>query len=339
MKYLTKNIFLDTNIYEKNNFFQSSNIQSLFYYSRIGIINLHMTHISKMELIDRMKKRVIEIKDEHNKFVKSLNRSRILRNLHKYETVEKSTITVTDVVNELSRKLETIIHSSQINLISAYNIDVDAVFDLYYNQEPPFSSKERKKYEFPDAFIIKAVESWCLANKKKMIFLTKDNDFGEYKSSRIIFRHDLTELLGKITLYYDSLQKHKLLPAIKETLKRNKNELLSLIKNEIDRLILIDLDFEKISNLSWEVGCKKYQITSIRPEYAEITYVVRMNVKYTIIPNQIDIKKSIFEDNVKPIHISQHLDVPCDLEIYFDKKNNIQLKWINSNQKILIRYE
>ena len=64
MKYSTKNIFVDTNIIESNNFFHGTYFQSLLHYSRSGIINLYMTSVSKMELINRMKIRLIESKEE-----------------------------------------------------------------------------------------------------------------------------------------------------------------------------------------------------------------------------------------------------------------------------------
>jgi hypothetical protein len=169
MKYTTKHIFIDTNIIEGNNFFHGSHFQSLLYYSRIGIIKLFMTSISKMELINRMKKRLVEAKEEHNKLVKSLNKpkTRILKNFTQYNYLELSPIKIEESLEELSNKLERIIISSGIEIIDSENVKVEEVFELFYSNKPPFSVNEEKKYEFPDAFIIKSVDSWCKANKKR----------------------------------------------------------------------------------------------------------------------------------------------------------------------------
>jgi hypothetical protein len=299
-----------------------------------------MTKISEMELIERMRKRLIETRDGHNQLVKSLNKSRILRNLQEYSDIEKSTITVNNSIKELSNKLHTIVRTSKIEIISADKVDVDEIFDLYYKQAPPFSRSEKKKYEFPDAFIVKTIESWCKSNKKKIIFLSKDADFSDYKSRRIIFKQSLPETLEKITAYYDSLQQHQYIPHIQTSLKNNKEELLEQIEVALKKLIMIDIDFEKINNFErTHAEFNNYNITSIRPEYAEISYYIKTNIKYTILPDPLDMNRTIFEENIRPKIISESILIPCDLEIYFSHRNNIKIKWINSNQRIIVRQE
>lgn len=332
----TRNIFLDTNIFEENNFFHSNDIQSIFYYSRIGVINLYMTSISKMELIDRMKKGLINAKAEHNKLVSFINKSRILKNLKTYEKFEKSKITIEESISELSSKLNTVINSSNIKLISADSVNIEEVFELYYKQEAPFSSKG-KKFEFPDAFIIKSVDSWCKLNKKKMIFVTKDLDFSGYKSTHLIIKNDLSRLLYDISTYYDLKQKNQIIPLIESKLKENKFDIIELIDSEIDSLISLDVDFEKVANIQRKkVNFKDYRISSIRSKYAEITYNVELEVSFMIFPSKIDIESSFFEDNLRSRKYSHKKIISCDLEVSLDRKNDIKLKWINTNQKFLI---
>jgi len=341
MKRIIKNIFLDTNIYEENNFFHSSIIQSIFYYSKTGVIDLYMTTISKFELIDRMKKRLIEVKEDHNRLVNSINKpkSRILKNLTEYEQIEKSLIIVEKATAELSKKLNTIIETSNIKIISAENVLIEDVFNSFYKQEPPFCSNG-KKFEFPDAFIVKSIDSWCIKNRKKIIFLTKDNDFTNYKSSHLIFKTDLSDVLVEITNYYDSLQKNQIIPSIHKTLENNREALLDLIDTNIDSVIRIDLDYEQTTKpLRTKAKLHNYKITTIRPKYAEVTYYVEFESSFTIFPTPIDIGRLIFEDGHKPKRILKNLIIPCDIEINLKNLNDIRLKWINSNQKILINLE
>lgn len=335
----TRNIFLDTNIFEENNFFHSNNIQSLFYYSKIGVISLYMTSISKMELIDRMKKGLINAKEEHNKLVGFINKSRILRNLNTYEKFEKSKITVEGSISELSNKLDTIITNSNIKLINANSVNIEEVFRLYYNQEAPFSSGG-KKYEFPDAFIVKSIDSWCKQNKKKVIVVTKDLNFGGYKSTHLIFKNDLSKLLSDITTSFDLKQKNQIIPFIDRNLKENESDIIDLIDSEIDPLIRLDVDFEKVTNIHREkVKFKDYRISSIRAKYAEVTYNVEIEISFIIFPTKIDIESSFFDDSLRPKKFSQKKTISCDLEIGLNRKNEIKLKWINTNQKLFINME
>lgn len=332
----TKNIFLDTNIYEENNFFHSTNIQSLFYYSKIGVINLYLSTISEMELVDRMTKRLVDAKEDHNRLVTAINKTRILKNLSTYENIEKSKISVENSIAELTKKLGIIVGSSNIKFISAENVIIEDVFKLYYKKEPPFSLKG-KKFEFPDAFIIKSIDTWCITNKKKMIFVTKDFDFDNYKSTHLIFKKDISDLLSEITAYFDSRQVNHYIPFIVKTLKEKEVELIDLIDIEMDSLIKLDFDYEKISNIKKsEIKFKEYKILSIRPEYAEVTYLVEFDFTFTIFPSQLDIEREIFSDNLNPKKFTKRRIIACDLELNLKDKNDIKLKWINSNQKILI---
>jgi hypothetical protein len=339
MRLITKNVFLDTNIYEENNFFHSNNIQSLFYYSKIGVINLYLSTISEMELVNRMTKRLIEAKEDHNRLVATINKTRILKNLSTYENFDKSKITVEKSIAELTKKLDVIIESSNIKFISAENVIIEDVFKLYYKKEPPFSLTG-KKYEFPDAFIIKSIDTWCKVNKKKMIFVTKDLDFDDYKSTHLIFKNDISELLSEITAYFDSRKENHYTPFIAECLKENEIDLIALIDNEIDSLIKLDCDYEKISNIKKsELRFKEYKISSIRPEYAEVTYLVELDFSFTIFPSQLDIEREIFSDNLKPKKFSKKRIIECDIEVNLKHKNDIKLKWINSNQKLFVNLD
>lgn len=334
----TRNIFLDSNIFEENNFFHSNDIQSIFYYSNIEVINLFMTSISKMELIDRMQNRVIDAKKEHNKLVSFINKTRIFRNLNTYDKFEKPIIRVEETIEELSSKLNHIINSSNIKIIKADSVSIEEVFELYYKQAPPFS--KGKKYEFPDAFIIKSIDSWCKLEKKKMLFVTRDLDFLNYKSTHIIFKNNLSNLLDSISNYYDLIQENQIIPFIESSLKENQTDIIQLINSEINSLISFDLDFEKVSDIKSEkVKFINYKISSIRSKYAVITYNVELEISFTIFPTKFDFEASIFDGHISPKKFKYKKTIPSELEVSLKSKNDIKLKWINSNQKIFISME
>lgn len=338
MKHIIKNIFLDTNIYEENNFFHSTQIHNLFHYSQIGVINLYMTRISYWETIDRMKKGLTKIKEEHDKYVNSIYRTRILKNLKNFENVEKTKFTIHESVKELTIKLDTIIKVSNIKFIEPQEIDINSIFYLYYNSLPPFNRKTEKKHEFPDAFIIKTIENWCEKNSKRLIFLTKDNDFKDYKSKRIIFKNDLTKYLEDVSMYYDSLQATQLIPEIEKRIRTYNEELLVLIDDELNNVVALDLDFEKISNFHRTFPeYVEFKITSLNPDFADITYLIMVKYSFYVIPTALDIYKANFSDDLKPKLYNEKLIIPCDLEVHFKKENDIRLKWINSNEIIKLK--
>lgn len=340
MKHSTKNIFLDTNIIEGNNFFHGSHLQSLLNYSRQGVIKLYMTTISKMELIARMEKRLIETKDEHNKLIKSLNKhsQRILKNLRIYEEIDYSPLKIKDSLQELVNKLYTIIKTAEIQIIRSNNVNVEEVFDMYYKCLPPFSSNEKKRYEFPDAFILKTVENYCKLKKTKMIFLTNDNDFNNYKSKHLLFRNDIKTLLVDITNYFDSIQETQILPFIKEQFERNKYDLNQIINEEIKNLIVFDTDFEKATGLNYTGQITKYDTTSIRKDYAEISCIFNLKYEFSVFPTTFDVDRVLFEDNLRPKKIKNYIEIPCEIELNLKNENDIQVKRINSSQKIKIEY-
>ncbi|MHC1690780.1 MAG: PIN domain-containing protein [Bacteroidales bacterium] len=334
MKYLTKNVFVDTNIFEANNFFHTTNIHSLFNYSKIGIINLYMTKISYWEIISRVRKNLISINNEHNSYVNSLHRSfRILKNLSRYEKIEKLNLNIEGSVKELTNKLDTLIEISKIKFIEPEGVDINSVFNLYYKELPPFSNK---KFEFPDAFIIKTLETWCEKNSTKMFFITKDKDFNGYRSKRIILRNDLNVFLDDVSSYYDSLQKTHLIPEIDRRIITYNSDLLIRIDEDLNSLIY--LDFEKVSNYKRsKPEFVSYKVISINPTYAEVIYNFCVEISFVVHPKDTDFKKGFFPDSLKPYKYEEKLIIPCDIEIHFDRPANIKFKWINSNEAIILK--
>jgi hypothetical protein len=299
-----------------------------------------MTSISKMELINRIKIRLVETKEDHNRLVKLINKTNkgmILKNIQKYERFEVNQITIKSCISELKVKLDRIIDNSHIKIINADNVIIEDVFQAFYNNEPPFSFGS-KKYEFPDGFIIKSIEAWCKSNRKKMIVVTKDGDYEGYKSTRILFRHSLADLLEKITAYYDVINETQIIPRVKDELLRNRQHLLDRIEEEIDRKVILDTGFEDLSEYTLS---KPYyyseKITGIRGKYAEATYSVEIKYSFTVIPSINDFGKVIVNGDIKLKKIHSSIIIPCDIEIGLNSNNDIKIKWVNSNEKYRIQ--
>jgi hypothetical protein len=307
----------------------------MFEYSKKGIVNLYMTKISYWELKERIRINLEKAVNEQRGFVDSINKTRILRNLNRYENILRPTLNITGALTEITKKLDNLIECANVQFIDSNIVDAESVFDLYYRSLPPFSTRENKKHEFPDAFIIKTVDKWCEMNSTKMIFVTKDNDFNNYKSSRIIFKNDLILLLDEITEYFDSTLSTQILPEINRRVKHFEDELLSNVEDELDKRVRIDSAFTNLYNFKMSKPVfVDYKVTSLMPDYADVSYFVKVPFSVDVFPTEFDVHQNVFPDNIKPKRITSEVILPCDFEFHFDRESNIKIKWINSNEPI-----
>ena len=53
----------------------------------------------------------------------------------------------------------------------------------YFAPEPPFSAKDRKKSEFPDALALLSLESWAVDNKTLVLVVSRDGDWQTFAES------------------------------------------------------------------------------------------------------------------------------------------------------------
>ncbi|MER9387798.1 PIN domain-containing protein [Mesorhizobium sp. M0435] len=54
----------------------------------------------------------------------------------------------------------------------------------YFAPEPPFSTKDRKKSEFPDALALLSLESWAADNKTLVLVVSRDGDWQTFAGAR-----------------------------------------------------------------------------------------------------------------------------------------------------------
>ncbi|TIM69818.1 MAG: hypothetical protein E5Y52_04480 [Mesorhizobium sp.] len=67
----------------------------------------------------------------------------------------------------------------------------------YFAPEPPFSAKERKKSEFPDALALLSLESWAADNKTTVLVVSRDGDWQTFAdaSKHLVCIPDLDQAL------------------------------------------------------------------------------------------------------------------------------------------------
>lgn len=334
-----KNVFVDANIFEKNNFFHSTNIHTLLRYAREQVINLYMTKVSKMELISRMKKNLLQYHESHRQLVKSFNKnSRILKNLTDYKELKIEDKFVNEAIIELKSKLDNLIFSSKIKVLDT-KINADNVFELFYTSKPPFSSNEQKKYEFPDAFIVLTLDNWCRTNKQKMIFITQDNDFNGYVSNHITFVNDLQQYLVGVTEYWDLRLNRKIIPRINRIIAQNSQYFIDRTKEKLPNIIMFQYDSSVFSHpVIKDIEYLNRSIISIWGDFAEIIISYKVYYEYLKILNPYAYKEAAIEDTVREKRFYGSIEISAEFEVYYSNGiDKTDIKRINSNEHILIQ--
>lgn len=194
----SKNIFLDTSVFEKNNVLEGAKLKILLKNAEDGWINLYSNEIIIQEVKARIKKRILESKSCIKKFLKENEVPiRIFRNSDTAEwlaTLRKG-IDYDLEISKLCEKVDKIVGDTPITLIPYDTVDIKSVFDKYFKDEPPFK-EGLKKSEFPDAFVLASIEQWCKSRiLQKMIIISSDKDWLNYKSSYIIPVEDIETVL------------------------------------------------------------------------------------------------------------------------------------------------
>ena len=94
--------------------------------------------------------------------------------------------------------LDSSIAKARIQIIGYdYCNDVEGIFKKYFNSEKPFGKKGKQK-EFPDAFVLSALEQYAKKNRiENIILLSHDGDMFDYKSD-VLIQKEIGEYLNGI---------------------------------------------------------------------------------------------------------------------------------------------
>lgn len=215
-------VFIDTCIYRAENYYCEGNrISSFESLAKDGIISLISTEITKSEIISNL------VNDAFFAFSQLYKKLTVLRNFYdKSFFVKKNKSVIFKEVQQIVKR-----HFSTTNThVIGYDYcgDVENVFQKYFLEERPFHEGE-KKNEFPDAFVIDALENYCKRFKVKILVLTNDKDFLKYKSENIIIKNDYKSYLTS------KLTEQSILNSIKDSLLSEKQDYCNFIEEKIDK--------------------------------------------------------------------------------------------------------
>ena len=170
----TRNVFVDTSAFVNENFaVKSTAFKSLLSLCRLGKAALKVTDVTVLEVESNVQKCL-------NGAAKALQGktrdTRILRNFdHGNFNVLFSPLDEEHLCSSLMRSLRQDFNGAKAEIIPAMDIGAAVIFDKYFKKKPPFGPA-KKKEEFPDAFVLTALEKWCEDKKQKMYVVSSDGD-------------------------------------------------------------------------------------------------------------------------------------------------------------------
>jgi hypothetical protein len=194
-------VALDTEVFVQANFhFQSKTFQKLIKLVRDEIIYIYLTTITHQEICDHIhreaKQSASAFKTIHKDFRKQ---AKIIFNSCNFKNLLSLKLEEEVLLNELKKQFSDFINESQIEILSVESVAPEYVFSKYFKSIPPFN-QGKKKYEFPDAFAIAAIEIKAKLENKKIYVISGDKDWLEAcnQSDHLIYRESIDKLLDDI---------------------------------------------------------------------------------------------------------------------------------------------
>lgn len=276
-------VFIDTSVIVANKYFHpNSLVMVLGDLASKGHIRILLPEITVEEI------RINFDKD----FREAL--SSIAKNSSMYRNYDESFCAISDknrenIVSKAKDKVESFLTLPNV-MILPYdtNCDISSVFGKYFKGEPPFDKKDKKK-EFPDAFVLNALEKYAKENGIKIICISQDGDFKTYNSKYLI----KTELRNFITLKQKEIEE-KMLKIFDNIIGQHKDEILKQAK---------DITCEHLDNVELYNNNGETEITNITINNVTLSSDL---TDYTII-----------RESENEIDFSLQVKINCAIDIYY----------------------
>ena len=201
----TRNIFIDASIFIGQNYnYKSTVFESLRRIVNASNASVYVTDIIIREVRAHIVEDVSKAIQAQNKFQKD---ARIFRNIDDTPFEEFfHEVNEASAIETLNGQLDRFLSEVSATVLPTSGVSIDAVFDKYFDREPPFGDG-KKKAEFPDAFTIAALEDWCEENNERIYVASTDADLKNHceTSDSLITLNKLAEFINIIEFHDEVL--------------------------------------------------------------------------------------------------------------------------------------
>lgn len=200
---LTNNIFLDTSIFIKENFFAGAKLKAFFKHQEEENITLITSSIIRSECISNLSKYLDDSNSQLKKSLKDLDqKAKAFKNI-------KSLTSLFELRNtfDFDEERKVLLSKLEENFDDYFDdIEIDSsklpkIIKDYFEENPPFK-KGAKKSEFPDAIALNSLESWCREHDEKMYIVSQDSDMLSFESDYLIPIKEYDKLLEQVSFTY-----------------------------------------------------------------------------------------------------------------------------------------
>lgn len=300
-------IFLDTSIFESENFFKGRNLNRLCELAKSGQIELKITDIVYQEVIQRIKANISKAETSFKKAHSLINGDgKILKNVEEFDAYYPlPKVDFETNFKKLTDKFNNLLENNLIETVDSKISDLKEVFNDYFQTKPPFKDG-KKKSEFPDAFTFSTIKGWTNKTGKKVYFLSNDSDFDELTTENIDCSHSLSTILDLISREIDD--KHTAF--IEEVYGNSQLEIIQALENQFN-YELSDAVFNKIL----------YDPFYEEPE-VEIPTDIEVEIEIGVI-NEIIIDSSFSYEVESNITFSINVEYTDLSMAYYDKEDGV----------------
>lgn len=222
-------IFLDTSVFIQENFFAGNKLKAFLKHEKESDIELVSMDITFRELQSNLAEYFRKAHNELGNALKGLNnKAKIFKNLTSLNSVYRieDEVDFDSELKTLQERLE-IQHNSHFRTIDLNSDSLPKIIDDYFFLNPPFK-EGKKKFEFPDAFVLNSLEEWCIANGEKMYVVSNDSDMLSYKSDHLLMIKEYDKLLELISFTYSE---KNISSKIDELIEHNKDTILMKVES------------------------------------------------------------------------------------------------------------
>lgn len=299
-------VFLDTSVFEENNFLEGTKINSFLKLAVDGEITILISKITVNELKKRIENRT---KESETLFAAFKKKAYVLKNdpdLRKY-FIDIDFNLFKAKINTL---IDTTFNQNGVIVLDYQIIGTGNIFEKYFSNKFPFNST-KKKYEFPDAFVLQALEEWATQHNEKVIIFSNDDDFLNTKNDKFIVIEEYEDYLDKIFNKIEDRKKQnrigKALRIYKEKERKIKEEIEIWIENQIEdesfyyKIFSADVHRINVEKLTT-------QIVNVRlSDYSEVEIILEIDIKiqYKIDITIDDITSGYYDDEEREWHYTE----------------------------------
>jgi len=301
----TINVFIDTSIFIKMNFYYGHpTFVALKESVTQGRSRVLLTDVTIEEVKANVKE---EISTASQAIKKARNPAKILKNVAaRYSSIFQDP-NIEAITADIFKQFEDFTAEVAAVIVPVEKAITNEVFNLYFNSALPFG-EGKKKSEFPDAFVLSALNEWAKEEDQKLYVVSSDKDMKGIENNfhNLISTESLEQYLNEVTFYFE-----KLAPLAQELLRKNESQIIERIEEDFALLgfILDDQDGEVYDVTVNKVGELSVSLISLTP------------------PDKDKIGKAHIE-------ITTAVDYSADVEY-----DNLETASYDSEDKVLIPWE